>query len=228
MLPRQPLERTGKLCRVDLPEFVQVTQQPRADCPLDRGSFFGGQCHTHPSFPAASICRRMTQNAHTTNEVPTCEAALQIAMEQTDFTLHGAACLVIGHGRIGALLARKLHALGASVTVSARSARDFARIQADGLRVLDTRRLAGHLGGFPLIFNTVPAPVLGRAELAGLSRGTLLIDLASLPGGVAPDAPLPEGCRLLPALSLPGKVAPRSAARAIYDTVCAILEEELP
>ena len=34
-------------------------------------------------------------------------------MEQTDFTLHGARCLVIGCGRIGALLARKLHALSA-------------------------------------------------------------------------------------------------------------------
>ena len=106
--------------------------------------------------------------------------------------------------------------------------RDFARIEADGLHTLDTRRLAGRLGGFQLIFNTVPAPVLGKAELAGLTPGTLVLDLASLPGGIVPDAPLPDGCRLLHALSLPGKVAPRSAARAIYDTVCAILEEELP
>lgn len=159
------------------------------------------------------------------NAVPTCEGAIQLAMEQTDHTIAQSRCLVIGCGRIGAMLARKLQALGALVTVSARTPRDFARIEADGMAHLDTRRLARQLSGFDLIFNTVPAPVLGAAELAGLSS-CLVIDLASAPGGVAPDAPLPGGCRVLHALSLPGKVAPRTAAQAIYQTVCSIFDEE--
>ena len=45
-------------------------------------------------------------------------------------------------------------------------------------------------------------------------------------GGIAPDLAAPPACRVLHALSLPGRVAPRSAARAIYDTVRAILQEE--
>lgn len=147
-------------------------------------------------------------------------------MEQTAYTLQGARCLVIGYGRIGARLAGKLRALGAAVQVSARSARDFARIAAAGMGALDTRCLAGRLGGFDLIFNTVPAPVLGSAELAGLSADCLIIDLASMPGGIAPDAGLPDGCRVLHALSLPGRVAPLSAARAIHETVRTILQEE--
>ena len=164
--------------------------------------------------------------AYTANDVPTCEGALQLAMEQTEHTLQGASCLVIGYGRIGALLAHKLHALDAAVTVSARSPRDFARIEADGMRALDTRSLAGRLSAFQLMFNTVPAPVLGAAELSSLSTGCLVIDLASLPGGISADAKLPAGCRLLHALSLPGRVAPLSAARAIHDTVLTILQEE--
>lgn len=147
-------------------------------------------------------------------------------MEQTDRTLQGARCLVIGYGRIGALLAHKLRALDAEVQVSARAACDFARIEAAGMTALDTRRLAGKLSGFELIFNTVPAPVLGAAELAALGPSCLIIDLASLPGGIAPDTPLPTGCKLLHALSLPGRVAPRSAAQAVYETVCNILHEE--
>ena len=87
----------------------------------------------------------------TANAFPTCEGALQLAMEQTAFTLQNARCLVIGAGRIGMLLARKLYALDAQVTVSARCTRDFARIAAAGLHALDTRRLAGHLAGFDLI-----------------------------------------------------------------------------
>ena len=155
----------------------------------------------------------------TANAFPTCEGALQLAMEQTAFTLQNARCLVIG-------AARKLYALDAQVTVSARCTRDFARIAAAGLHALDTRRLAGHLAGFDLIFNTVPAPILTTEVLSDMKPPCFIIDLASLPGGVAADTLLPDGCRVLHALSLPGKVAPLSAARAIFDTVDTILHEE--
>lgn len=147
-------------------------------------------------------------------------------MEQTAFTIQGSHCLVLGCGRIGLLLAQKLHALHAKVTVSARSARDFARLSASGLRSIDTRRLTGQLSGFDIVFNTIPAPILGASELAELSAPCLLIDLASLPGGIAPDTPIPPSCRVLHALSLPGRVAPLSAARAIHDMVLTILREE--
>lgn len=160
------------------------------------------------------------------NAVPTCEGALQLAMEQTDYTIQHANCLVIGYGRIGALLAQKLQALNAQVTVSARSPRDFARIETRGMKTLDTRHLAGHLAEFSIIFNTVPAPVLGAAELSGLTAPCLVVDLASMPGGVSSEAKPPSGCRIMHALSLPGKVAPLTAAHAIHDTICTIFHEE--
>lgn len=165
-------------------------------------------------------------HSDTVNAVPTAEGAIQIAMEQTDVTLHGLPVLVIGCGRVGSLLARKLDALGAKVTVSARSCRDRARIEAAGLKAADTRRLADVLPGFPLVYNTVPAAVLGSAELAALPAGALLIDLASQPGGIDLAAVPPEGVRILHALSLPGKVAPVTASIAVRDTIYAILGEE--
>lgn len=160
------------------------------------------------------------------NAVPTCEGAIQLAMEQTTHTIQGARCLVTGYGRIGALLAQKLHVLGAKVTVSARSPRDFARIEAAGMRAADSRHLTGCLAAFQLIFNTVPAPIFGAAELAELTPPCLLIDLASMPGGLAPEVQPPNGCQVLHALSLPGRVAPLSAACAIHDTILNILREE--
>lgn len=160
------------------------------------------------------------------NAVPTCEGALQLAMEHTEHTIQDSRCLVIGYGRIGEMLARKLQALGAKVTVSARSARDFARIESAGMRVLDTRYLAGRLTPFHIIFNTAPAPVLGSVELSDTMSPCLVIDLASEPGGIAPDAQPPADCHIIHALSLPGKVAPLSAARAIHHTILTILQEE--
>ena len=60
----------------------------------------------------------------TANAFPTCEGALQLAMEQTAFTLQNARCLVIGAGRIGMLLARKLYALDAQVILHASPPQD--------------------------------------------------------------------------------------------------------
>lgn len=159
------------------------------------------------------------------NAVPTCEGALQIAMEQTAFTLQGSNCLVIGNGRIGKLLAEKLRALAANVTVSARSARDFALIDAAGMSAIHTRNLT-NLDSFDLIFNTVPAAILGSAEFSSIKKACIIIDLASLPGGIVPDTKIPPHCKVIPALSLPGRVAPLSAARAIHQTILTILQEE--
>ena len=87
------------------------------------------------------------------NAVPTCEGALQLAMEQTDCTIQGAHVLVIGAGRIGFLLAVRLHALGAQVTVAARSLRDRARIESAGLAAVDTAQLAQEVHGREIIFS---------------------------------------------------------------------------
>ncbi len=162
----------------------------------------------------------------TANAVPTAEGALQIAMEELPITLHGARALVLGYGRIGSLLARRLHSLGAIVSVSARSYAAFAHIAAEGMQSLDTRMLTGQLGAFDVLFNTVPAKILGMSELAELHEDCLVIDLASKPGGVDFDGAQKLSRRVIWALSLPGKVAPISAAKAIRDTVYHILDEE--
>lgn len=157
------------------------------------------------------------------NAIPTAEGAIQIAMEELPVTIHSLPVLVIGAGRVGSALAPRLRGLGAKVTVSARSYTDFARIHSSGCACLDTRQLVGHMRSFALVINTVPSPVLTRAVLADCCSDVLILDLASGSGGVAEDAQ--ELRRIVHALSLPGRVAPRSAAAAIHDTVCHMLEE---
>ena len=90
------------------------------------------------------------------NAAATAESALQIAMEHLDRTLLGMECLVLGFGRIGKLLAYRLHGLGAHVTVTARKPADLAWIRAYGWQALETGRLDGALCDFVSVFNTVP------------------------------------------------------------------------
>lgn len=159
------------------------------------------------------------------NAVPTAEGAIERAMEATERTLHGCRCLVIGYGRIGKLLSHKLRGLGAAVAVSARRYSDLAWIDAYGYQGLRTSQLTGKLGGFDVIFNTVPALILDADRLRELRKGCVVIDLASLPGGVDLDAAQGLDCRVIRAASLPGLVAPYSAAAAIRDSIYHILEE---
>ena len=157
--------------------------------------------------------------------VPTAEGAIQIAMEELPITLHGARALVIGCGRLCRALAPRLAGLGARVSVAARKFADLAWAESWGFGAEHTGQLQPWLCGYDLVINTVPARVLGEAELAELRPDCLVIDLASKPGGVDLDAAARLGKRVVWALSLPGKVAPVTAGRAIQTAIYNILSE---
>jgi dipicolinate synthase subunit A len=73
------------------------------------------------------------------------------------------------------------------------------------------------------IFNTVPSMVLPRERLMLLRPGTLVIDLASSPGGVDFEAAKQLGLEAILALGLPGKVAPVSAGRILARHIPALI-----
>ncbi|MBQ8928175.1 MAG: hypothetical protein IJ055_07900 [Oscillospiraceae bacterium] len=159
------------------------------------------------------------------NAVPTAEGALQILLEEMPRTLCGSRVLVLGYGRIGSRLAHSLHALGARVTVAARRLSDRTHAEAVGCRAVPTAGLAGEVGGFDVICNTVPAVLLTREVLSAVSPDALVLDLASKPGGVDWEAAKALSVRVVWALSLPGRTAPVTAGEIIARTVTDILTE---
>ena len=165
------------------------------------------------------------EETQTANAVPTAEGAIQLAMEATESTIHKSQCLVAGFGRVGKLLASRLSALGAEVSVSARKYGDLAWAGACGYHAMRSHSLQGGLGRFDLIFNTVPALLFDERRLRETKADCVLVELASAPGGIDLDAAKRVGRRVLCAPGLPGKVAPRTAAAAIRDSIYHILEE---
>lgn len=159
------------------------------------------------------------------NAVPTAEGAVQTAMEVLPITLHGARVLVLGYGRIGRVTSQRMAALGAQVTVAARSREQLAWAKVWGYHTEHIGQLVPWLCGYDLVINTVPAVVLGREELSALRPGTPVIELASKPGGVELDAAAELGVKVIAAACLPGKVAPETAAGYIRDTIYHIIEE---
>ncbi len=165
------------------------------------------------------------------NALPTAEGALAIAMKELPVTLDGSLFAVVGYGRIGALLAEKLTALGARVLVYAR--RQEALVTAE-LRHHIPMRLQGEgecssLCDLPqdcrAVFNTVPTWLFDRAVLKKLPTGCLLIDLASAPGGIDLQAAKELGIRTVWGTALPGKCTPESAGKILATTLASLLEE---
>ena len=160
------------------------------------------------------------------NAALTAEGAIGRLLAQSPRSLWGGRALVLGWGRIGQILAQRLRALGAEVTVAARSAKDRAMAEALGCRATDYAGLERVLGDMDFIVNTVPARVLPEGLLCLISPDALLLELASPPGGF--DRSLAEniGLRALAAPGLPGKSAPESAARLLQKAVYAAIEEQ--
>lgn len=164
----------------------------------------------------------------TANAVPTAEGAIALALDAAPITLHGARCLVIGFGRIGKVLAQRLAALSAQVTVSVRREADRGLAEALGLESEQTGRYPHGLARYDFVFNTVPAPVFTAEQLRQLSPACVLIDLSSAPYGIPPEACAAAGvtCRYAP--GLPGKCAPKSAGLLYAQQILLELESEEP
>ena len=93
------------------------------------------------------------------------------------------------------------------------------------MKAFHINELFGHIGRYNLIINTVPAMILDRTMLEAVSKDTLIIDLASKPGGVDFEAASQLNKRTLQALSLPGKVAPITSGEIISEAVKNIINE---
>lgn len=159
------------------------------------------------------------------NAVPTAEGALQILLDEMPFTIYGSRILVLGFGRIGSRLAQVLHALGAQVTVASRDTAELARAEMADCRTLPLAEISEHAAQFQVICNTIPAKVITAEILGRMQADTLVLDLASRPGGVDLDAAQKCSRRVVWALSLPGKTAPVTAGEIIARTIFHMLDE---
>ena len=159
------------------------------------------------------------------NAIPTAEGCIGILLRESTRTLWSANILLLGFGPVGQALGVRLAALGADVTVCARRPEQRALAESLGLRGAELARLGALAPAFDRVVNTIPAPVLTEPVLTALRPGSLIVDLASKPGGTDFAAAQRLGLRAIHALSLPAVCAPETAGEAVARTVLAILRE---
>ncbi|WP_223066822.1 dipicolinate synthase subunit DpsA [Paenibacillus caui] len=160
------------------------------------------------------------------NSIPSAEGALMIAMQNTDITIHGSSCSVLGMGRTGFTMAKTLQGIGAHVRVGVRRKDHFARAEEMGWKPFLTTDLADEVSGIDLIFNTIPTMIITAQVISKLSPKAVIVDLASAPGGTDFRFAEKRGIKAILAPGLPGIVAPRTAGMIMANCICqSVLEE---
>lgn len=156
------------------------------------------------------------------NAALTAEGAIQLAMEQMPAAMAHSRFLVVGAGRIGTVLAQKLQALGADVTLTARRQEDFVRLETLGI-VWDVTREYQKGLDYDCVINTVPSPVFTEKQIADTPKHCLFLELASAPYGICQENCEDTGRQFLLGQGLPGRCCPKTAGELIAQGILTFL-----
>ncbi len=159
------------------------------------------------------------------NSIPTVEGTIMMAIQHTDITIHGSNVTVLGLGRVGMSVARAFHLLGAKVKVGARKPEHIARITEMGLTPFHLNEISNWVSDTDILINTIPHLVVTPTVITKMPVQTLIIDLASKPGGTDFRYAEKRGVKALLAPSLPGIVAPKTAGAILANVLSHLLEE---
>ncbi len=160
------------------------------------------------------------------NSIPTVEGTIMLAIQHTDFTIHGSNIVVLGLGRVGMSVARTFSALGAKVKVGARKSEHIARITEMGLTPFLLTELEKNVGDTDIFINTIPFPIVTASVISKMPPHTLIIDLASKPGGTDFRYAEKRGIKAILAPGLPGIVAPKTAGQILANVLSKLLMDD--
>lgn len=153
-------------------------------------------------------------NAHITAEATVAEV-----LRYSAYSLAGQQMLVTGYGACGSKIAKIFADLGADVIVAARRESVRKQVIEDGLRSCDFLEIEHVIGEMHTVINTVPTLVITEELISRMSTDSLIIDIASKPGGTDFEAASRYGITAKLSLGLPGIYTTTSSAKLLRDAI---------
>lgn len=177
----------------------------------------------------ATVLDRMAIPAHEmkddralaiSNGTSVAEAVVSLLVQRTDRILPEYRFAVVGYGATGAAITDALLALNGNVTLVARDPTSRARAQQRGVAATaDYADRLDVLASVDIVVNTVPdTDAVPTAAYPALTS-TLVVDIASPPGGLDHDSAEAAGVDVVWARGLAGGRAPRTVGDAQYALV---------
>lgn len=150
----------------------------------------------------------------------TAEGTLAYLMNHSKVSLENISVSVFGYGRVGRAVADLLNTSGSHVVVFCRHEDDIRHAREKGL---DARYYSGIEAILPktdYLINTVPAVVVDEKVLSCMNPKGLVVDLASIPGGVDLESAEKYKIKSVMLPGIPGKYAPVSAGKILANYYC--------
>lgn len=160
------------------------------------------------------------------NANATAEGTIKIIMENTIKTIQDLNIMIIGYGRIGKKLTSLLKAFNSNIIVVTRREEVKEKLTKENITTELTKNIYDVVSRVDVIINTAPAIFLKDKVLENIKKETLIIDVASKPGGVDFIKAEKLGLRVLWELGIPSKYSPDSAASFIKEEVDRIMKNK--
>ena len=157
------------------------------------------------------------------NAIATAEGCIKEAIDLSPYNLHGSKCLVLGYGNCGQVLANKLSGLNCDVTVGCRNSYQGACALSEGHNYINLSKIHTYISDYLFIFNTIPHLVLDESLLKKIDSQTIIIDIASLPGGIDFEYAKMNNLIAKNIPGIPGKISPMSSAKILFDYIIYVL-----
>lgn len=107
------------------------------------------------------------------------EGIVAEAMMKYKGAIYESNCLVLGYGKCGKAIARRLKALGARVTICTINEEEIRQAKKEGFAVVFFEKLIFHMKEQQLIFHTIPVPVIAKECFLLCDREVLIFDIVS-------------------------------------------------
>lgn len=159
------------------------------------------------------------------NTIATAEGAIKEIIQNTQINIHGSKIMILGFGRVGKTLTKKLEGLSAKVTVVSKEDEELAWAEALGYRNIKLDKIINEIQEYDIIINTIPHIIIDRQILEKVNKNALLLDLASDDGGIDKNTAKKYKLNLITALGIPGKIAPIATAKILKEVIYEILKE---
>lgn len=155
------------------------------------------------------------------NGVATAEGAILDAASMSSINIENSKCLVTGYGACGKAICNRLKAWGADVTVLARRKESCMEAEENGIAsmLLDDQYRKKPYNEFDFCFNTIPAMIIDRQVLEKFSPDVIIVDIASMPGGIDFAFCDRLGLRYKHSLGIPGRYSPATAGRLLGEAL---------
>ncbi|BAK81731.1 dipicolinate synthase subunit DpsA [Candidatus Arthromitus sp. SFB-rat-Yit] len=150
------------------------------------------------------------------NAIITAEGSIEKLIHESYKSLFESNVCILGYGRIGKALSRRMYSLCNKLTVYNNPSINLTYTKIDNINSHELKYFKDHAPQYNIIINTIPHLIINKEILDIINKDTLILDLSSNPGGVDFSYAQKLEIKVIHYLGVPAKVSKYSSANAIF------------